>query len=299
MSSASPSLAFAGLGLMGVPMSRRLLAAGFPLTVWNRSAGKRELLAGEGAQAVETPAQLCAQAEVVMLCLADTAAVREVVFGVGGIVENARAGQVLVDFSSLEPAATREMAAELEARTGMRWVDAPVSGGTPGAEVGTLAIMAGGRVEDIERVRPILAHLGQRLTRMGDVGAGQVTKVCNQMIVACNALVIAEVVALAEKSGVDASLIAPALAGGFADSKPLQILAPQMAQSQFEPVKWHVRTLLKDLDTAVKLSREEGSATPMSGLAAQLMRLHGSQGNLERDPATLVEQYRPSKEFPA
>ncbi|MDH0290378.1 NAD(P)-dependent oxidoreductase [Pseudomonas sp. GD04087] len=299
MSSASPSLAFAGLGLMGVPMSRRLLAAGFPLAVWNRSAGKRELLAGEGAQAVETPAQLCAQAEVVMLCLADTAAVRDVVFGAGGIVENARAGQVLVDFSSLEPAATREMAAELEARTGMRWVDAPVSGGTPGAEAGTLAIMAGGRVEDIERVRPILAHLGQRLTRMGDVGAGQVTKVCNQMIVACNALVIAEVVALAEKSGVDASLIASALAGGFADSKPLQILAPQMAQSQFEPVKWHVRTLLKDLDTAVKLSREEGSATPMSGLAAQLMRLHGSQGNLERDPATLVEQYRLSKEFPA
>lgn len=295
MPSPLPSLAFAGLGLMGVPMTRRLLAAGYPLTVWNRSAGKRELLAGVGAEAVETPAQLCANAEVVMLCLADTAAVREVVFGAGGIVEGARAGQVLVDFSSLEPAATREMAAELEARTGMRWVDAPVSGGTPGAEAGTLAIMAGGRVEDIDRVRPILEHLGQRLTRMGDVGAGQVTKVCNQMIVACNALVIAEVVALAEKSGVDASLIAPALAGGFADSKPLQILAPQMAESRFEPVKWHVRTLLKDLDTAVKLSREEGSATPMSGLAAQLMRLHGSQGNLERDPATLVEQYRQPK----
>ncbi len=299
MSSPLPSLAFAGLGLMGVPMTRRLLAAGYPLTVWNRSAGKRDLLAAEGARAVETPAQLCADAEVVMLCLADTAAVRDVVFGAGGIVENARASQVLVDFSSLEPAATREMAAELEARSGMRWVDAPVSGGTPGAEAGTLAIMAGGRVEDIERVRPILANLGQRLTRMGDVGAGQVTKVCNQMIVACNALVIAEVVALAEQSGVDARLIAPALAGGFADSRPLQILAPQMAESRFEPVKWHVRTLLKDLDTAAKLSREEGSATPMSGLAAQLMRLHGSQGNLERDPATLVEQYRQTKEFPA
>jgi len=110
--------------------------------------------------------------------------------------------------------------------------------------------------------------------------------------VACNALVIAEVVALAEKAGVDASLIAPALAGGFADSKPLQILAPQMAESAFEPVKWHVRTLLKDLDTAVKLSQQIGSATPVSGLAAQLMRLHGSQGNLERDPATLVQLYR-------
>ena len=174
----------------------------------------------------------------------------------------------------------------------MHWVDAPVSGGTPGAANGTLAIMAGGRVEDIERVRPILAHLGHRLTRMGDVGAGQVTKVCNQMIVACNALVIAEVVALAEQAGVDSSLIAPALAGGFADSKPLQILAPQMAESQFEPVKWHVRTLLKDLDTAVKLSQQVGSATPLSGLAAQLMRQHGSQGNLEHDPATLVQMYR-------
>ncbi len=291
-----PSLAFAGIGLMGLPMSRRLLAAGYPLNVWNRSPDKCAPLVELGAHSAERPADLCANAEIVMLCLADTAAAHEVVFGSGGIVEGARPGQLLVDFSSLEPAATREMAAELEARTGMRWVDAPVSGGTPGADAGTLAIMAGGAVADIERVRPILAHLGQRLTRMGEVGAGQVTKVCNQMIVACNALVIAEVVALAERAGVEASLIAPALAGGFADSKPLQILAPQMAESRFEPIKWHVRTLLKDLDTAVKLSREQGSATPMSGLAAQLMRLHGSQGHLAQDPATLVQMYREENE---
>lgn len=186
------------------------------------------------------------------------------------------------------------MAAELEARTGMRWIDAPVSGGTQGAAAGTLAIMAGGRQEDIERVRPLLMHLGQRVTRMGDVGAGQVTKVCNQMLVACNALVIGEVVALAERAGVDARLLAPALTGGFADSKPLQILAPQMAERCFEPIKWHVRTLLKDLDTAVKLSREQGSATPMSGLAAQLMRMHGSQGYLDRDPATLIDLFQES-----
>ncbi|MDH0334966.1 NAD(P)-dependent oxidoreductase [Metapseudomonas otitidis] len=287
-----PRIAFAGIGLMGLPMTRRLLAAGFPLTVWNRTPDKCTPLLELGARRAETPAELCAEADILMLCLADTAVVREVVFGPGGVVEGARAGQVLVDFSSLEPAATREMAAELERRTGVHWIDAPVSGGTPGAEAGTLAIMAGGREEDVERVRPVLAHLGQRLTRMGEVGAGQVTKVCNQMIVACNALVIAEVVALAEKAGVDASLLVPALAGGFADSRPLQILAPQMAESCFEPVKWHVRTLLKDLDTATRLSREEGSATPMSGLAAQLMRLHGSQGNLERDPATLIELYR-------
>lgn len=287
-----PRLAFAGTGLMGQPMSRRLLAAGYPLRLWNRSPEKAAALIAAGAIHADDPAALCTDSDVVMLCLSDTAAVREVVFGAGGIAEGARPGQLLVDFSSLDPAATRQMAAELSARSGMRWVDAPVSGGTAGAEAGSLAIMAGGEAADIERLRPILAHLGQRLTHMGEVGAGQVTKVCNQMIVACNALVIAEVVALAERSGVDAGLLAPALAGGFADSRPLQILAPQMAERRFEPIRWHVRTLLKDLDAAVKLSREQGSATPMSGLAAQLMRLHGGQDFLGRDLATLIEQYR-------
>ncbi len=287
-----PSLGFAGIGLMGLPMCRRLLAAGYPLAVWNRNPDKCRPLVEAGARQVASPAELCRHADVVMLCLADTSVVREVVFGPAGVVEGAKKGQLLVDFSSLEPNATREMAAELAARTGMGWLDTPVSGGVVGAEAGSLAIMVGGESQDLERVRPVLLNLGQRVTHMGGVGAGQVTKACNQMIVACNALVIAEVVALAERSGVDASLIAEALAGGFADSKPLQILAPQMAQNRFEPVKWHVRTLLKDLDTAVKFSREQGSATPISGLAAQLMRLHGSQGFLEKDPSTLVQMYR-------
>ncbi|WP_095162289.1 NAD(P)-dependent oxidoreductase [Pseudomonas sp. Irchel 3F5] len=292
MSTARPTLGFAGIGLMGLPMCRRLLAAGYPLTVWNRSPDKCAELVKTGAGQVATPAELCQHADVLMLCLADTAVVREVVFGEQGIATAGKAGQLLVDFSSLEPTATREMASELAAKTGMSWLDTPVSGGTPGAEAGTLAIMVGGAAADLERVRPVLLTLGQRVTHMGPVGAGQVTKACNQMIVACNALVIAEVVALAEQSGVDASLMAEALAGGFADSRPLQILAPQMAESRFEPVKWHVRTLLKDLDSAVKFSREQGSSTPISGLAAQLMRLHGSQGYLQKDPATLIDLYR-------
>ncbi|UDI94160.1 MULTISPECIES: NAD(P)-dependent oxidoreductase [Pseudomonas] len=292
MMSTRPSLGFAGIGLMGLPMCRRLLAAGYPLTVWNRNPAKCAPLVEAGARQVATPAELCEQADVVMLCLADTAVVREVVFGPAGVAEGAKPGQLLVDFSSLEPTATREMAAELAGKTGMAWLDSPVSGGVVGAEAGSLAIMVGGDAADLDRVRPVLLELGQRVTHMGGIGAGQVTKACNQMIVACNALVIAEVVALAEQAGVDASLIAEALAGGFADSRPLQILAPQMAESRFEPVKWHVRTLLKDLDTAVKFSRETGSATPISGLAAQLMRLHGAQGFLQKDPATLVQMYR-------
>jgi 3-hydroxyisobutyrate dehydrogenase len=277
---------------MGLPMCRRLLAAGYPLTVWNRNPGKCTPLVEAGARQVATPAELCQHADLVMLCLANTEVVREVVFGADGVASRAKTGQLLVDFSSLEPTATREMAAELASRTGMGWLDAPVSGGVAGAEAASLAIMVGGESADVERVRPVLSSLGQRITHMGAVGAGQVTKACNQMIVACNALVIAEVVALAERSGVDASLLAEALSGGFADSKPLQILAPQMAESRFEPIKWHVRTLLKDLDGAVKFSREQGSATPISGLAAQLMRLHGGQGYLEKDPATLIHLYR-------
>ncbi|WEK32181.1 MAG: NAD(P)-dependent oxidoreductase [Candidatus Pseudomonas phytovorans] len=292
MSTALPSLGFAGIGLMGLPMCRRLLAAGYPLTVWNRSPDKCAALVAAGARLANSPAELSQSSDMVLLCLADTAVVREVVFGEKGIAQGGRSGQLLIDFSSLEPTATREMAAELAVLCGMAWLDAPVSGGTPGAEAGTLAIMVGGEAADLERARPVLRVLGQRVTHMGAVGAGQVTKACNQMIVACNALVIAEVVALAEQSGVDATLIAEALAGGFADSRPLQILAPQMAESRFEPIKWHVRTLLKDLDGAVRFSREQGSATPLSGLAAQLMRLHGSQGYLQKDPATLVELYR-------
>ncbi|VVN20552.1 2-hydroxy-3-oxopropionate reductase [Pseudomonas fluorescens] len=292
MSTALPALGFAGIGLMGLPMCRRLLAAGYPLTVWNRSPHKCAELVAAGARLAASPADLSQYSDMVLLCLADTSVVRQVVFGEQGVAAGARHGQLLVDLSSLEPSATRAMAAELAARCGMAWLDAPVSGGTAGATAGSLAIMVGGAAQDLARARPVLMQLGQRVTHMGAVGAGQVTKACNQMIVACNALVIAEVVALAERSGVDASLIAEALAGGFADSKPLQILAPQMAASEFEPVKWHVRTLLKDLDGAVKLSHEQGSAAPISGLAAQLMRLHGSQGCLEKDPATLVELYR-------
>ncbi len=291
MQSSLPRLAFAGIGLMGLPMCQRLLAAGYPLVVWNRNPDKCAPLVALGAKQVQRPAELCTDSDLILLCLADTQAVREVMFSEQGIAAAMTDQQLLVDFSSIEPAATREMAQMLLLSNGAQWLDVPVSGGVVGAESGTLAMMAGGDAQALAQVTPVLQHLSQRVTHMGPVGSGQVTKVCNQMLVACNALVITEVVALAEQAGVDASLLAPALAGGFADSKPLQILAPQMAARQFEPVKWHVRTLLKDLDMAVKLSQNYTSATPMSGLAAQLMRTHAAQGHLAADPATLIKLY--------
>ena len=287
-----PRLGFIGIGLMGDPMTRRLLDAGFAVTVWNRTPEKSDALRVAGATVAGSIGELVEGVDVVMLCLTNTAVVESVVFGEGGVAAHGRAGQRLVDLSSSDPAATRDYAVRLENECGMRWIDAPVSGGVAGAEAGSLAVMCGGAQEDIEAAHPLLAPLAARVTHMGPVGAGQVTKVCNQMIVGCQAAAIAEMVALAEASGVDASRLTEALAGGFADSKPFQILTPRMAASHFADPAWHLRTLLKDLDMAVAQSQRAGSATPMSGLAAQLMRTHASRGHAEHDPATLVEAYR-------
>lgn len=290
-----PRLGFIGLGLMGAPMTRRLLDAGFEVTVWNRTPAKTAPLGEAGARVADSIAELVDAVDVVLLCLANTAVVEDVVFGEGGVAQHGRAGQRLVDFSSSDPAATRDFADRLESEAGMRWVDAPVSGGVAGAEAGSLAIMAGGDAEDIEAIRPLLAPLSARVTHMGPVGSGQVTKVCNQMVVGCQAAVLAEMVALAEASGVEASRLTEALAGGFADSTPFRILIPRMAASDFADPPWHLRTLLKDLDMAVAQSQRSASATPMSGLAAQLLRAHAARGHAEHDPATLVEAYRPPR----
>lgn len=282
-------LGFIGIGLMGKPLTLRLLAAGFSVNVWNRSSEKLLEVVAAGATACAQITELVAASDVVILCLADTAVVESVVLE--HVMLAGSADKLLIDLSSINPENTRQLAAQLKAHCGMRWVDAPVSGGTAGAEQGTLAIMAGGDEADIAIARQVLKPLYSRLTHMGEIGSGQITKICNQMIVSCNVLVIAEMMALAQKAGVDAGKIPEALAGGFADSKPLQITGLDMATQQFEPIKWRVKTLLKDLSMAVELSARQGCALPMSGLAAQLMRLHGQQGFLEQDPATLIKLY--------
>lgn len=287
-----PRLGFIGMGLMGVPMSRRLLQAGFTVTVWNRSADKLESLASSGLSVASSIGQLVDDCDIILLCVSDTAAVESVVFGEDGIAEHGREDQVLIDFSSIDPQATRDMAARLTEETGMSWVDAPVSGGVTGAEQGTLAIMAGGAEDLIDELQPVFAPLSQRVTRMGGTGSGQVTKVCNQMLVSCNVVVMAEMMALAERAGVDAARIPQALSGGFADSVPLQLTGPRMANSDFDDIRWHVKTLLKDLTLANTLADSAASPVPMSQLGMELMKLHASRGFADADPATLVELFR-------
>ena len=276
--------AFLGIGLMGSRMSMRLLQAGHALSIWNRSAAACAPLATQGAQLLAGLSQPIT-AEVIGLCLADDQAVQQVA---ARLIPQLQAGQIVVDFSSITAETTRDLAAQAHAR-GAYWVDAPVSGGVMGAERGTLVIFAGGDVEAIGKLDDFFAPLSQRVSHMGDSGAGQVTKICNQLIVAANSTLIAEAVALAAQAGVDTRLLAPALADGFADSKPFQILAPRMATHLFEPVQWKVKTLSKDLNNALKLAEQFDLDIPVAKQAFSQLSAHQQLGHAEEDLATVIQ----------
>lgn len=283
-------LGFIGMGLMGLPMTLRLLAAGREVTVWNRTRSKIEAALEAGAREAASPAALARAAEVIFACLTDTAAVEAVVFGPDGIAAAPGAGRVFVDHSSIRPDATRDMAARLGAANDMAWVDAPVSGGVNGAREGTLAIMAGGDEAVCERLRPIVAHTSARFTRMGPVGAGQITKLCNQVIAGCAFVTIAEAVRLATNAGVDAARLTEALKGGFADSLPFQIFTPRMLAGAPEPLG-HTDSVLKDVDAALDLGREVGAPMPMTAAAQQIYRLMVAQGYAAAEPSVLYALY--------
>jgi 3-hydroxyisobutyrate dehydrogenase len=266
-------LGYLGLGMMGFPMSRRLLNAGYDVAIWNRSAGKAEALIEAGATLAAKPQEVATSASIIFMCVTDAAAVEDVVFGADGFAAVPGAGKLVVDFSSIHPDKARAIAARLKAANGMSWVDAPVSGGTKGAEEGTLAVMAGGDAADIERIRPYVLAMARRLTHMGPTGAGQTTKLCNQVIVGCAMAVLAEATRLAVNSGIDAGKLPEALAGGFADSIPLQLFVPRMVQGIHSPPLGHIATMLKDLDTVGEVAHDTSTPVPMASLAAQLFRL--------------------------
>lgn len=276
-------IAFLGMGLMGSRMARRLLEAGFPVAVWNRSPAACEPLISLGAQALQL--NDIANYPVILLCVADDQAAQAVFHQ---IQSHLIAGQMIVDFSSLSVAVTQRLYQAAQAQH-VTWIDSPVSGGTAGAEQGNLVIFAGGAADNIQALAPIYQVLSQRVTRMGDSGTGQATKICNQLIVAANSTLIAEAVALAAHAGVDTTLLAPALAGGFADSKPFQILAPRMASQTFEPVQWKVQTLNKDLNNAVQLAAEFNLNIPVATQALAQLSAHKQQGYAEADLASIIQ----------
>ncbi|RKT27042.1 2-hydroxy-3-oxopropionate reductase [Paraburkholderia sp. RAU2J] len=302
-------IGFCGPGLMGAPMIRHLLRAGHTVHVWNRTRAKAEALVAEGARVADTPRELARRCEAVLLCVADAAAVEDTVFGAAGLLSGDTAELVrlrwIVDHSSIPPAATRafaQRAAALAASSastsaaaqqgvsGARigWIDAPVSGGVAGANAGTLAVMAGGTASDVAAVEPLLDAYASRVTHMGEVGAGQTAKLCNQTIVTATLAAIAEAVSLAQRSGLDAAKLTEGLAGGWADSVLLQTFVPRMTQTGLEPIG-AFRTFQKDIDTVAATAYETGTPMPVSSTVQQLLRLGAAMGLAEADLSAFID----------
>jgi len=275
---------FIGTGLIGTPMVQRLLECGLSVTVWNRTPDKAAPLVRDGASLAESPRALAESCDIVCLCLTNTAAVHEVVFGAQGIDAVLRVGQLVIDLSSIAPDATREMAERLASACGARWIDSPVSGGLPLARAGRLIVFAGGDADDIARAAPVFEALAQRVTHMGGHGAGQLAKSCNQMIVACNLVTIAEMLAFASQSGIDATRLPGALAGGFADSLPLQIFGSRMAAGVDSPRIGGLATFRKDIDQVVRLAGECGAYAPMATRASEVMLEASRTESIGADP---------------
>ncbi len=281
---------FCGLGRMGRPMARRLLDAGHTLYAWNRSPDPAHALAAQSPEhciACATPADVARNADCVMLCLTDGAAVEAVVFGAQGLASAAPAAPTIVDHSSIPPALTRTLAARWHTATGGAWVDAPVSGGTAGAAAGTLAIMAGGAAAAIDAAGPVLASYAARVTRMGGIGAGQTTKLANQTIVVATIAAIAEAVLLAQRTGIDAARMPDALRGGWADSVLLQTLLPRMLTPP-EQASGTIRVMLKDLDAVHALGGEYGAALPLADTVRRWLRRAVDAGYGDADISQLV-----------
>jgi 3-hydroxyisobutyrate dehydrogenase len=268
----SVRIGFIGTGLIGTPMVERMLDCGLSVTVWNRTPSKTNALVERGATRAASIREVATSCDIVCLCLTNTDAVEHVVFGPDGLAAVMRRSQLLIDLSSIAPDATTRMAERLAAETRACWIDAPVSGGLPAARAGTLIVFAGGESADIARAAPVFDALAKRVTHMGGHGAGQLAKSCNQLIVGCNLMVIAEMLTFARVAGIDATRMPGALAGGFADSLPLQIFGARMAQRVDTPRIGALATFQKDVDQVVRLASSYGVEVPMTSCAAQLYR---------------------------
>jgi len=264
--SALPKIGFIGLGIMGLPMARNLLKAGYPVCALNRSRAAIDTLVAEGATTAATPSAVAAASDIVITMLPDTPDVEAVVLGADGVASGIASGAAFIDMSTIDPAMSRRVAKELVAK-GVGVLDAPVSGGEKGAIEATLSIMIGGDQATFDRVLPILQTMGKNITLVGDEGAGQLTKACNQLIVAVTIEAVAEALALASASGVDPAKVRSALLGGFAQSRILEVHGERMLNQNFTP-GFKAKLHKKDLEIVIAAERDAHLKLP----AAELMR---------------------------
>lgn len=283
-------IGFCGMGTMGAAMASNLVRAGYRTTVWNRTPGRAEQPVALGAQEAASPAELARASGIVVICVSDTPDVEDVLFGADGLADGSAPGTLVIDCSTISPAASRTFAARLAER-GVAFVDAPVSGGSEGALRGTLTIMVGGAEADVERARPVLAAMGRSITHMGPVGAGQATKAVNQVILGGTYLGVAEGMVLAIKSGLDPEQVVEALSGGAAASWVLQNRAGRMIEDDY-PLGFRIALHLKDLGIALGLAREVGASLPVAALAAQIEQGLVAQGHGDDDNAALARAIR-------
>jgi 2-hydroxy-3-oxopropionate reductase len=281
-----PKLGLIGLGIMGRPMARNLLAAGYGLVVHDVNRAAVEELVSAGAVAGTSPRQVAESADVLITMLPDSPQVREVYLGPDGAFEALRPGWLAIDMSSIAPSTARELAA-LAAASGAEMLDAPVSGGDKGAIAGTLSIMVGGSGAAFERAQPIFAAMGKTIVHVGPAGAGQVVKVCNQVVVAVVIEAVSEALVLGAKAGVDPGRIADVLQGGLAATKVLEMRRDNMLNGRFDP-GFRIRLHQKDLKNALELAGETSVALPAAALVEQLMRAMAARGRADYDHSGLV-----------
>jgi len=287
---AKPRIGYVGVGLMGLPMAKRLLSLGYAVKACDIVAERVEAARAAGAEAARSPADAAAGVDLVLLNLPTTEAVEEAVFGERGVASVVRSPQLVIDFSTIKVDKCKAFAAKLREATGVGWIDAPVSGGPPAAAAGALTVMAGGEPAEIARARPLLADVSGRFTHMGPTGSGMVAKMLNQLIVGCGHAVMAEAVVLAEAAGIDAARLPECLAGGYADSALLQRLYPRIVKRDFAP-QGYARQLLKDLEMVHELAAELKTPTPMMGEALSLYRMLVHLGHSELDTAAVLKLY--------
>ncbi|MBI5937408.1 MAG: 2-hydroxy-3-oxopropionate reductase [Betaproteobacteria bacterium] len=281
------NVAFIGMGIMGKPMAINLHKAGHQVFVNGRRPESMAEPVAAGCIACASPADAAAQAEIVIVMVSDTPDVEQVILGEGGVIQGAKAGSVVVDMSTISPTATRAMAAKLAAQ-GVEMLDAPVSGGDIGAINGTLSIMVGGKSEVFERVKPAFEAMGKNIVLVGDNGAGQVAKACNQIVVAVTIEAVAEALLFARKNGVDPAKVRDALMGGFAGSRILEVHGKRMLDNEYKP-GFKTKLHQKDMNIVMQTAKELGLSLPGAALVSQHLNALMGIGEAEQDSAAVMK----------